>query len=79
VSRQIVSTGTLSAMMGSHACVVAGQSGVWVDGNVVEESEERLLVQDQVIDVGSKDLQLLNEVFPLLRAERYGTGREEDV
>jgi hypothetical protein len=58
---------------------VAGQSGVWVDGNVVEDSEERLLVQDQVIDVGSKDLPLLNEIFPLLRAERYGTGREEDV
>ena len=39
-----------------HAGVVAGQSsGVWVDGNVVEDVEERLLVQDQVIDVGSKD------------------------
>ncbi len=62
-----------------HVGVVVGQSGVWVDGNVVGDSEERLLVQDQVIDVGSKDLQLLNEVFPLLRPERYGTGREEDV
>ncbi len=62
-----------------HAGVVVGQSGVGDDGNVVEDSEERLLVQDQIIDVGSKDLQLLNEVFPLLRAERYGTGREEDV
>jgi hypothetical protein len=52
---------------------------VWILTDVVEDSEERLLVQDQVIDVGSKDLQLLNEVFPLLRAERYGTRREEDV
>ncbi len=61
-----------------HAGVVAGQSGVWVDGNVVEDFEERLLVHDQIIDVGSKDLQLLNEVFPLLRDERYVTEREED-
>jgi hypothetical protein len=48
---------------------MAGQSGVWVDGNIVEGCEERLLMQDQVIDVGSKDLQLLDEVFPLLRDE----------
>ena len=52
-----------------HAGVMAGQSGVWVDGNIVEGCEERLLMQDQVIDVGSKDLQLLDEVFPLLRDE----------
>jgi hypothetical protein len=37
-----------------------------------------LLVQDQVIDVSSEYLQLLNEVFPLLRDERYGPGREEN-
>jgi hypothetical protein len=37
-----------------HACVVAGQSGVWVDGNVVEDFEERLLVHDQGLDVGHK-------------------------
>jgi hypothetical protein len=52
-----------------HAGVMAGQSGVWVNGNIVKGGEERLLMQDQVIDVGSKDLQLLDEVFPLLRDE----------
>ena len=62
-----------------HACVVTGQSGVGVDRDIVEDFKERLLVRDQVFDVGSKDLQLLNEVFPLLRDERYVTGREEDL
>ncbi len=45
----------------------------------MEDLKERLLVRDQVFDVGFKDLQLLNEVFPLLRDERYVTGREEDL
>jgi hypothetical protein len=61
-----------------NACVVAWQFGVWVDGDVVEDLEERLLVHDEGLDVGHEDVQLLDEVFPLLRDERYVVGREED-
>ena len=39
-----------------HACVVTGQSGVGVDRDIVEDFKERLLVRDQVVDVGAKDL-----------------------
>jgi hypothetical protein len=76
--------GTASSLLGDtkccgeHACVVAWQSGVWVDGDVAEDPEERLLVYDQGLDVGHENLQLLNEVFPLLRDEGYVTWREED-
>ncbi len=44
----------------------------------MEDPEERLLVYDQGLDVGPEGLQLLNEVFPLLRDERYVTGQEEE-
>jgi hypothetical protein len=64
---------------GDHAGVNAGESGVWVDGNIVKDPGERLLVYDQCLDVSHRDLMLLNEVFALLPDERYGVRREQDV
>ncbi len=64
---------------GDHAGVNAGESGVWVDGDIVENPGERLLVYDQCLYVSHRDLKLLNEVFPLLPDERYGVRREQDI
>ncbi len=57
----------------------ARESGAWVDGDVVENLGERLLVCAQYLDVSHRDLKLINEVFPLLPDKRYGVRREQDV
>jgi hypothetical protein len=41
---------------GDHAGVHAGESGVWVDGDIVKDPGERLLVYDQCLDVSHRDL-----------------------
>ena len=61
---------------GEHAGVNARESGVWVDGDVVKDLGELLLVCDQCVHVSHRDLKLINEVFPLLPDERYGVRRE---
>ncbi len=45
------------------------QSGVGVNGDVVKDFEECLLVGDQSFDLSHGNLQLLDELFPLLRDE----------
>ncbi len=45
----------------------------------MENLEKCLLVCDQRFDLGHGNLQLLDELFPLLRDERYVAGREEEV
>ncbi len=50
----------------------AGESGVWVDGDVVKNLGELFLVCDQCLNVSYRDLKLINEVFALLPDERYG-------
>ncbi len=57
---------------GEHAGVNARKSGVWVDGDVVKDLGELLLVCDQCLNVSHRDLKLINEVFALLPDERYG-------
>ncbi len=64
---------------GKHVGVCDWQSGVGVDGDAVENLEECLQVGDQRFDLGHGNLQLLDELFPLLRDKRYVAGREEEV
>jgi hypothetical protein len=54
---------------GKHDGVCDWQSSVGVDGDAVENLEECLLVGDQRFDLGHGNLQLLDELFPLLRDE----------
>ena len=64
---------------GEDAGVHAWESGVWIDGDVVEYLRESLLLFDQCLDVSHRELQVMDEVFLLLPGERYGVGREQDV
>ena len=57
---------------GESAGVHARESGVWIDGDVVKDLGELLLVCDQCLNVNHRDLKLINEVFLLLPDERYG-------
>ncbi len=47
---------------GEHTGVNARESGVWVDGDVVEDLGERLLVCDQCLNVSHRDLKLINDM-----------------
>jgi hypothetical protein len=54
---------------GKHVGVCDRQSGVGINGDAVENLEECLLVGDERFDLGHGNLQLLDELFPLLRDE----------
>ncbi len=55
------------------------QSGVGVNGDAVENLEEFMLVCDLRFDLVHGNLQLFDELFPLLRDERYTAEQEEGV
>ena len=54
---------------GKHFGTRDWQSGVGVNGDVVKDLEECLLVGDQSFDLSHGNLQLLDELLPLLRDE----------
>ena len=64
---------------GEEYGVRAWESGVWIDGEGVEDLGESLLLFDQCLDVSHGELQVMDKVFLLLPGERYGVGREQDV
>ena len=64
---------------GEEYGVGACESGVWIDGEGVEDLGESLLLFDQCLYVSHRELQVMKEVCLLLPGERYGVGREQDV
>ena len=64
---------------GENVGVHARESGVWIDGDVVEDLGESLLLFDQCLDVSHGELQVMDEMFLLPPGERDGLGREQDV
>jgi hypothetical protein len=64
---------------GDHAGVNAGESGVWVDGDIVENPGERLLVYDQWLYVSHRDLKLKCSRCCLMNDMALGENRISSV